>query len=78
MSNRPLRIAFGRISQETNAFSPVLSTLEDFRRSHFLEGDDIRAASSLFGNEAPGWTPVAELTGFSLAARRGGRSVSIL
>jgi len=75
MSQRPLRIAFGRISQETNAFSPLASTLEDFRRSHFLEGEDLRAAVSLAGNEAPGWTPAAELTGFAAAARRWGRRV---
>ena len=75
MHNRPLRIAYGRISQETNAFSPVDSTLEDFRRSHFMEAEALRAASSPFGNEAPGWTPVAELTGFRLAAARWGRRV---
>jgi len=75
MHARPLRIAYGRISQETNAFSPVDSTLEDFRRSHLLEGEGLRAACSLLGNEAPGWTPVAELSGFRLAAARWGRQV---
>jgi len=75
MRQRPLRIACGRISQETNAFSPLASTLEDFRRSHFLEGEALRAAMALTGNEAPGWTPAAELTGFLAAARRHGRGV---
>jgi len=69
MGTRKLRIAYGRIAQETNAFSPVVSTLDDFRRTHFLEGRALRAACSLLGNEAPGWTPAAELTGFEAAAR---------
>ena len=31
-----LRIAFGRIAQETNSHSPVLTELADFERVHLL------------------------------------------
>ena len=36
---RPLRLAYARISQETNALSPLRTELEDFERVHYLEGD---------------------------------------
>lgn len=63
-SSRPLRIAFARIAQESNAFSPVHSTLDDFRRSHWLEGDALMAACSPKGKEVPGFVKDAELSGF--------------
>ena len=70
-----IRIAYGRISQETHAFSPMATTLRDFQDQHFMEGAELEAACSLLKNEAPGWTPLAELTGFVLAARREFRKV---
>ncbi len=72
-SPRPLRIAYGRLCQETNAFSPVPSTLEDFRRLHLLEGDDLARAASPSGHEVPGLIKNAELSGFVRAARRAER-----
>ncbi|MEZ4470794.1 MAG: hypothetical protein R3F60_08350 [bacterium] len=42
---RPLRIALVRINQESNALSPLRTTLEDFRTTHFLEGRPSRPAS---------------------------------
>jgi microcystin degradation protein MlrC len=36
-STRPLRIAFGRINQETNALSPVPTTLSDFKAVHYFD-----------------------------------------
>ena len=78
VKRRHLRIGYGRIAQETNAFSPVETTLGDFERQHYLEGPDLEAACALLGNEAPGWTPLAELSGFVLAAKRWFRQVEIV
>ena len=62
------RIAFARIAQETNALSPVPTTLADFKASHYLEGDALmRAATD--GPEVPGFFRRAELAGFMSAAR---------
>ena len=62
------RIAFARIAQETNALSPVVTTLADFESSHYLEGDALLAAASE-GPEVPGFFRRAELAGFISAAR---------
>ncbi|MGE5184314.1 MAG: M81 family metallopeptidase [Acidobacteriota bacterium] len=65
------RIAFARIAQETNALSPVDTTLHDFEGSHYLEGEALlRAASD--GPEVAGFFRRAELAGFvrACAARR--------
>ena len=47
MPARRLRIAYGRIAQETHAFSPVESTMEDFTRRHFIEGAALTGVSAL-------------------------------
>jgi microcystin degradation protein MlrC len=62
------RIAFARIAQETNALSPVATTLHDFEGSHYLEGDALLAAASE-GPEVSGFFRRAELAGFVRAAR---------
>jgi len=62
------RIAFARIAQETNALSPVATTLHDFEGSHYLEGSALLAAASE-GPEVPGFFRRAELAGFVRAAR---------
>jgi microcystin degradation protein MlrC len=62
------RIAFARIMQETNALSPVPTTLHDFEGSYYLEGDALlRAVTD--GPEVPGFFKRAELAGFVQAAR---------
>ena len=65
-----LRIAYGRLAQETNALSPVSTTLEDFRRAVLMEGDEVARAASRTGEEAPGFMKNAELSGFVRAAER--------
>ncbi len=65
---RVLRLAYGRISQETNAFSPVLTTLEDFRQTHFFEGEELAERCRWLGTEAPGFARNAELSGFVAGA----------
>ncbi len=61
---KKLRIALARINQETNALSPVLTTLEDFESQHYARGQEI------LDNLGPGRMEVesffrrAELSGF--------------
>ena len=62
-----LRIAFGRIQQETNALSPVPTELADFD-AMYLEGEALRRAVSPGGDEVPGFFKKAELAGFMDAA----------
>ena len=65
------RIAFARIAQETNALSPVDTTLREFEDAHDVTGDDLlRAATD--GPEVAGFFRRAELAGFvrACAARR--------
>jgi microcystin degradation protein MlrC len=70
MSTRPLRIAFGRIMQETNALSPVSTTLADFERTHLMEGQELLdACSSPLAWEVKGYLRNLELSGFVKAAR---------
>lgn len=63
------RIAYGRIAQETNALSPVKTTLADFRAMHYLEGDALARAVGRRGEEASGFLKKAEIRGFVDRAR---------
>lgn len=69
---KKLRLAYGRIAQETNALSPVRTTLEDFHALHYLEGSALRDAVSRSGEEAKGFLKSAELKGFVREAERRG------
>lgn len=69
---KPLRIAYGRIFHEANAFSPLPTTREDFTRLHYLEGEELARACTLRGWELVNLFPHAELTGFVQAARLAG------
>lgn len=69
---RPLRIAYGRLFHEANAWSPVLTELEDFERLHHMAGSELEAATTLRGTELKAFMPHAELTGFRQAARLAG------
>lgn len=68
------RIAFARIAQETNALSPLTTTLADFEASHYLVGGEILAAIAA-GREVPGLFRKIELSGFIAAARERAREV---
>ena len=68
-----LRIAYARIAQESNAFSPVLTELEDFQRCHFHEGDDLHQRCGRNGQEVDDWLKNAELSGFRRAVAMVGR-----
>ncbi len=69
--SRP-RVAYARIAQESNAFSPVLTELTDFERTHYIAGDELAARVARGGFEAPGFVANAELSGFVRAMDRGG------
>ncbi len=60
------RIAYARIAQETNALSPVPTTLHDFESAHYLEGEALLRATTI-GPEVPGFFKRAELGGFMQA-----------
>jgi microcystin degradation protein MlrC len=62
------RIAFARIAQESNALSPVPTTLHDFESCHYLAGDAVMAAIQA-GREVAGMYRKVELAGFVAAAR---------
>ena len=74
-ASRPLRIAFARVSQESNAFSALPSTLEDFRRTHWFTGDELIDRGSRRGHEAPGFVKHAELSGFLRACAEAGPGI---
>jgi microcystin degradation protein MlrC len=69
---RPLRIAYGRLFHEANAYSPRLTTRADFERMHHLEGEALAEATTLGSPELKAFMPHAELTGFMQAMRRAG------
>ena len=69
---QPLRIAYGRIFHEANAFSPLRTERADFERLHHLEGEALAQACTLRGVELMSFMPHAELTGFVQAARLAG------
>jgi len=71
-STARLRLAYARIAQESNCFSPVPTTLADFRATGWLEGDELRQACQPDGVEARGYLRSAELTGFVDATRAAG------
>ncbi len=72
IAGRPLRIAYGRVFQETNAFSPLPTTRADFEAMHCLDAGQLAAETRLAGHELRGYLRHAELTGFVQAARLAG------
>ncbi len=66
---KKLRIAFGRVMQETNALSPVLTTLADFERTHLVSGDALMRIVEPREQEVKGYMKNLELSGFAQAAR---------
>lgn len=71
----PLRIAYGRVAQETNALSPLPTTLTDFHRTHWWEGAALHARTGRWGYEAPGFLRNAELSGVRRAIAKAGPEV---
>ena len=67
-----LRLAYARLAQETNALSPVLTTLDDFDSMHHLRGEELGRACERGAQEAEGFLANAELSGFVRACRDAG------
>lgn len=70
MNSRPLRLAFGRLMQESNSFSSVLTSRADMERTHYLEGEALRQACQPNQWEVPGFLRNLELSGFMKAVRK--------
>lgn len=65
------RIAYGRIMQESNCYSPVDTTVEDFARTHLVDGAELhRRATSEVVHEVDKFARNAELSGFHRAVSR--------
>lgn len=77
--SRALRIGYCRINQESNALCPVLTTMEDFRRTHLLAGEELRRVTSPLRYEVQGIFRNVELSGFVKGARQeGGRDLELV
>ena len=73
MSQSPIkRIAYLRVTQESNAMSPVLTEVSDFEAAHYMEGATLHAATEPRGVEVAGFTKNAELSGFRRAVDKFG------
>jgi microcystin degradation protein MlrC len=70
-----LRVAYARVAQESNAFSPVLTELVDFERAHYHDGEELARRASPDHPEVEGLFPNAEVSGFVRALHEvgGGR-----
>jgi microcystin degradation protein MlrC len=75
---RPLRIAYARIAQETNALSPLRTELSDFERVHYLEGEALDAVCKPGKTEAEGFLKNAELSGFCQGCRMRRESIELV
>ncbi|MEZ0373333.1 MAG: M81 family metallopeptidase, partial [Candidatus Sericytochromatia bacterium] len=64
-----LRIAFGRVMQETNSFSSVPTTRLDFERTHLISGADLLKACEPGEWEVKGFLRNLELSGFLKAVK---------
>lgn len=83
MKGRTLRIAYGRIQQESNALSPVLTTVADFERTHLYEGRELERRCARGVWEVENFMKNAELSGFvqrvgKLCAAPGGPAVELV
>ena len=67
--SRPLRVAFARVAQESNALSPVRTTVEDFRAFHYAEGEHLLDICQPWRVEAKHFMRNAELSGFVKATK---------
>ncbi len=63
--SKPLRLAFARINQETNALSPVLTTMADFMSVHYIDDDtELLRRCRFLQHEVDSMFRNAELSGF--------------
>jgi len=70
-----MRIAYGRFFHEANVYSPLPTTVGNFERFQWLEGEALARAVQRNRWELPGLIPYAELSGFTEAVRRYGSGI---
>jgi microcystin degradation protein MlrC len=75
---KPLRIAYARIAQETNALSPLRTEMSDFERVHYLEGEALAAVCTPGLHEAKGFLKNAELSGFCQGCRLSKQAIEMV
>ena len=64
-----MRLGYARLNQESNALSPIATTIADFDDFHYLEGRELSRATTRLGAEVSGLSRAAELSGFVEALR---------
>ena len=67
-----MKLTFARLSQESNSFSPLVTTMADFEGTHLVEGESLLAACGADAREVPSWLKNAELSGFVQEIQRCG------
>lgn len=70
---KKLRLAFGRINQETNALSPVSTEVADFAATHLYQGPALLELCGPGRTEVEGMFKNAELSGFVEGLKRQAR-----
>ncbi len=75
---QPVRIAFGRFMQETNAFSTVLTTGHDFARSHLIADQTLLKACEPNVWEVTGYLKNLELSGFMKAVNSADVAIQVV
>ena len=61
-----MRVAIGGLWHETNTFSPARTTIEDFDKFQFSEGEEVIARNNGVGNEIGGFIDAGRRLGFDL------------
>lgn len=74
----PVRIAFGRLSQENNSFSSVLTTETDFMRTHLTAGQSLLERCETDTWEISGYLKNLELSGFMQAVQKADVAIQVI
>ena len=71
-----MRLAAGYVLQEANTFSPLETTLDDFRADHLCLGDEILQRFRGTNTEMAGFIDAAQAEGVELLPIIGARAIS--
>lgn len=74
----PVRIAFGRLMQENNSFSSVLTTETDFMRCHLAAGPALLKLCETNTWEIDGYLKNMELSGFMQAVQKADVAIQVV
>lgn len=70
MTSKTFRIAYARFMHETNSFSTVPTTQQDFERTHYFEGEELAKVCQNDVWEVKGYLKNLELSGFLKAVKQ--------